>query len=305
MFFVKKKIDPVNHVIIFPIKPNFKVIKNEKTLFNSLFSDIERDQLIQLYSEKNNAKPFNGKSIRLDHIKNFDNSTIIEISEIEFFDFLSTTMIYNQKDSFIDYCDKHNKKKEKTLIEKICHVVDRIKDDPSFEEIIGVNELSNILAVSILIEDKNGEVGLLHRSKNVAVSSGIFSVTATGSLDEQDYDKENPFISCAMRELEEELNIHPDTIVLDEIVMSKHKLQPIALFQLKLEQSWKELVPTIKAARDFNQETQEIYSVPISALSQFLYAETFTDAAAYQIFTKLNRNLEEPRSDFDKSVFLI
>ncbi len=233
------------------------------------------------------------------------------LSLIDFYDFLSTTMVYKQKDRLITYCEDHSKFPEKELIEKYCHSINEIEIDTSFEEIIDQNNVSNMIAISILVEDRDGDVGVIHRSENVAVSSGMFSVTATGALDEQDYMEEDPFTTCAKRELKEELNIRVDSIQFDEFVMSKQKLQPIALFSLKLKQSWKDLLPSIKMAEDFKNETQEIYAVPVSMLSQFLATESFTEAATYQIHKKIvgegfeEVTIDQASGSFDKTRFLL
>lgn len=295
----------------FEIKPEFNVSKNSKSLFERPYSFKERDLIIDIYSKKNGVNAFNGQSIRLDNIKNIEGKTFLEISMIDFFDFLTTTMVYKQKDSLIKFCVDHQKDKEKDLIENYCQSIDGIEVHSSFEDIINQSRVSNIIAVSILIEDKNGDVGLIHRTKKVAVSSGIFGVTATGSLDEQDYIKLDPFLSCAKRELKEELNISAESIHFDELVMSKQKLQPIALFSLKLKQSWNELIATIKVADDFNNETQDMYAVPVSVLPQFLASETFTEAASYQIYQKVKKEgfedhiVNSPSMSFNKNSYLL
>jgi 8-oxo-dGTP pyrophosphatase MutT (NUDIX family) len=306
---MNEQANPATQVYTFQTNPELRVVKNNTSPFRRFFSDLEMEKLIHLYSEKTNATHlFNGKSVRLDKVTNIGSSTIIHVSMIEFFDFLLTTMLYNQRDSFVRFCEDNKRYEEKALIERFCDFIDSQGSVNSFEGVIDIKELSNILAVSILVEDRNGLVGLMRRSKNVAVSSGILSVTATGSLDEQDFHENNPFISCAKRELREELNIETDSIVLDELVMSKHKLQPIALLNVKLPHDWKDLAKCIKSAKDFNYETQEMYAVPISDLSQFLYSEKFTDAASYQIYKKMIHagvQIEPVRSGFNKEQYLI
>lgn len=65
------------------------------------------------------------------------------------------------------------------------------------------------------------------------MSSGVYGVSATGSLEECDLLKPNPFLSCANRELEEELYLSVD-LVFTGLVASRQKLQPVALFYGKL-----------------------------------------------------------------------
>ena len=304
---MNSKIDPLHQVFQYKAKSHSVIKKNAQTLFQSPFTLQEREQIIELYKEKNRTNLFNGKSIRLDKIENIGSKTFIELSMIEFYDFISTTMIYNQRDSFIQFCKENHKGHELELIERLCDSTQN--KEKSFENVINTNVLSNILAVSILIEDRNGAVGLLKRSNKVAISSGIFSVTSTGSLDEQDFSADNPFISCAKRELKEELNIDTESLMFEGLVMSKKKLQPIALLSVKLEKSWRELIADIKSAKDFNKETQEFYAVPLSILPHFLYTESFTDAALYQIYKKIMNNgidmNEFSLLDFDKKRYLI
>lgn len=307
---MKKLSDSLIQVYPFSIHPKLKVLKNRKSHFRNPFSMEERERLVRLFEEKGKVHVFNGYSIRLDAIRNEEDVTIMEISEVEFFDFLTTTMIYNQSEAFLRYCEEHGRPREKDLIDRLCRDVEQTGGKPSFEKIIGSSVLSNIIAVSILIEDKHGNVGLVHRSKNVAISTGLFSVTATGSVDEQDFGADHPLVSCAIRELKEELNLNlgTDEMVLDEIVMSKYKLQPIALFRCRLDRSWEELTGDLFAAKDFHVETQEFYSVPVPVLAQFLYSETFTDAAAYQMFNRIvaeGARVDERKRDFDKRQYLL
>lgn len=302
---MKNKLDPLHQVFQFNAKSNIVIKKNTETLFQSPFTLQEREQIIALYKEKNRTNLFNGKSIRMDKIENTGSQTLIELSMIEFYDFISTTMIFNQRESFIEFCRENHKEQELELIERLC--VSARMEENSFGSVIHTNALSNILAVSILIEDGNGEVGLLKRSNKVAISSGIHGVTSTGSLDEQDFLADNPFISCAERELKEELNLCNTNLVFEGLVMSKKKLQPIGLFGVKLEKSWKELIASIKSAKDYNEEAQEFYAVPLSALPQFLYTESFTDAALYQIYKKIKGIDVDVFTlvDFDKTRYVL
>lgn len=283
---LSEDINPLNSVYQFDLKPDFKVSQNWTSLFQRPFSISERAQIINIYLEKNNVDAFNGKAVRLDKIKNLGETTFLNISMIDFYDFLSTTMVYKQKASLITFCEDHNRLKEKELIENYCRSIEGIESNSSFEKIITQNDVSNIIAVSILVEDSNGDVGIVHRSEKVAVSSGVFGVTVTGVLDELDFLEEDPFTACAKRELKEELNINVDSLDFDELVMSKQKLQPIVLFNLKLDQTWKDLLPSIKMAEDFKKEAQGFFAVPVSKLSDLLASETFSEAAAYQIWKR-------------------
>ncbi len=264
-------------------------------------------------SQKNGGNVFNGQAVRLDNIKSGDGTTILEISMIDFFDFLSTTMVYLERDSLIMFCDDHHMKKEKALIDNYCSSIDGVEVDSSFETIVNDRRVSNIIAVSILIEDKNGYVGIIQRSNKVAVFPRMFGVPVTGVLDDQDFHKKDPFLSCVKRELKEELNltVETDSIIFDELVMSKQKLQPIALYSLTLNHSWKELFPTIKTADDFHNEIEEMYAVPVSMLPDFVTTETFTEAAAYQLYRKVsqcgldNSLANQQNDDFNKRSFLL
>ncbi|WP_416147507.1 hypothetical protein ACM26V_14865 [Salipaludibacillus sp. HK11] len=295
----------------FEMKADVKINRDATSSFVSPFSSLEKIKMVDLFSEANGVRAFNGKSVRLDRIRNRGDVTCVDIAIVDFFDFISTTLVYYQRDALIDYCESHDKCDELELIKKLIRSMNEIGSHSSFQDIIHKKELSNILAVSVLIEDVNGDVGVIHRSEKVAVSSGIFSVSATGALDEIDYYADNPIMSCAKREVEEELNIRGDALVFDELVMSKQKLQPVALLSLKLEQSWKDIISSIKSAEDFHKETQKIYAVPSARLVDFLGTETFTEVATYQLrkkyFDEGDGNDEKGPNNFcfDKDDYLL
>ena len=150
------------------------------------------------------------------------------------------------------------------------------------EDVLAINELANIITVSVLLEDKDGNVLLVKRGSKVAVSSGMFATACAGSLSEEDYNECNPFISCAKRELKEELNLVCDLHV-DKIVISKQKLQPAVLLSGKVNKSFRDLYETMIFASDFNEENQTLFAVPKDKLHSVVMHYQFTDVAAYQL----------------------
>jgi len=270
-------------------------IKNEKIIINKLedsnfkriFSENEINKLVQIYSGGKGF--FNGKSVRLDKLIDNDVFACVNLSLINFYDFISTNMVYQNIDKYKNDSLLDNESLE--LLHRLESVLELKEKPKNIFDIINNEYLSNILAVSILIEDINGNYGIVRRTKNL-IGSYYVSTTVTGSLDEVDYDSDNPFLSCAYREIFEELNITNILVELQSIVVSKSQLQPILLFNGKINKSWVEVIDNCKTAIDYKKEIQNFYSVPKNFLESFINDAVLTDAARYHILHSIE-NIEQ------------
>jgi|GEM_PF-1697466 len=266
------------------------ITKLEKTTFKNELTTEEREIVVNFYSSRNNSKPFNGISVRLDDVVITEEDKLdLTISRVEFFDFLSTNLsIYPANSPILSFRNVllavRRWWRTFDLITKVKNAVDKYGNIKSFIDVVKIKSLANIITVSILIVDSENKLGIVKRSKKVAISSGHFSVTAAGTLSQEDYETYNPFLSCITREVEEELNLKGIEIVFDEVIISKQKLQPVFCFNAKIDERWEDMIDNIKLAKDFSFETNSIFAVPVNKAIPFVAHTIMTDASAYQIW---------------------
>ena len=273
------------------IRPSKRVFVTDKvptkfsiqdTNFHKVLSDEEQKILLDFECK---ANLFNGTVIRLDKLTR----NTATLSRVRFFDFMTTNLVVKPaskrkmpfyKALYLNFFDKRNKEFH-SLEGKVKSAVLPYRKK-SFDDVLAINELANIVTVSVLLEDREGNVLLVKRGSNVAVSSGMFATSCTGSLSDEDLETDNPFISCAERELKEELNLQCD-LSIEQVVISKQKLQPAVLLTGKIDRSFQSVYGTMSSAQDFNVENQTLYSVPKTQLAGIVKHYQFTDVAAYQL----------------------
>ena len=192
----------------------------------------KRDYIIKLFSLYKNANYFNSKVVRVEKIGKRKKKSEIEIALIDFFDFLLINIILNQYQDFASYLKKTGKYDEvKDTMERLnCYRAQMIQVE-DFKTLISSGISSNALAVSVLLTDQQGNYLLTKRSGTVGIGEKLYSVTATGAVDENDYSQSDPIRNCVLRELREELNIHikNEDLQISAIVAGVQKLQPIAI----------------------------------------------------------------------------
>ena len=245
----------------------FQVSPND--MYIDIYTQQERDAIIQKYKTPN---LFNGSCVRLDRIV----GDVAYLSPVWFYDFLCCNIVgFHNKDPLAwSKLDLHLKKYGKLN---------------SFEKVLEVNELPNIIGVSTLLHDINNEYLLVERNTSVSVGSGLFACTSSGSLDVDDMQYDNPIVGCGLRELEEELNMRCQ-LYLTGLVIPVQKMQPIALLTGTIGVPFRQILPQMKQGIDFNKENTRVLLVPKEKLLPMISTYSFTDAAAYQIFTEAGGN---------------
>lgn len=228
-----------------------------------VFTPQEREAIIQKYKTPN---LFNGNCIRLDSLSNHH----AMISPVMFYDFLCCNIV-----------GFHNR--DPLAWNKLSQYISRYGKLDSFDKVIGVRELPNIIGVSTLLHDCNDDFLLVERNTAVSVGSGLFACTSSGSLDETDITSPNPVIGCGVRELLEELNLNC-TLSIEGVVIPVQKMQPIALLTGQVFRPWRELLPTMVRGMDFQKENSRVLIVPRDKLLPMISLYAFTDAAAFHIF---------------------
>lgn len=256
---------------------------SEKSAFVPLLN--EQEQKIILEQDAKGKNLFNGKAVRLDSL--IDGEAVL--SEVGFFDFMTTNLVV-----------KPNSRTKKSAFSNLYAAIfsdqiryaskleHRIKaavlgqSKKTFDDVLAIRELANIVTVSVLLQDSTGRVLVVKRGNKVAISSGNFATACAGSVDDRDLTNDNPFLSCAQRELQEELGIKCD-LKFDNLIISKQKLQPAALFSGRLDCTFESLYQDMLKAPDFKEENSTLFAVPDNKISGIVKKYQFTDVAAFQL----------------------
>lgn len=262
---------------------------NEKSRFHRLLNEEEQQIIL---SQDAKRKLFNGESVRLDAIE--ADGTVV-LSEVGFFDFMTTNLVIkpasrSKRSAFSSlYATLFSSQvKEAKSLERKVKAAIYGQPRRSFDDVIAIDELANIVTVSVSLEDSTGRVLIVRRGHKVAISSGNFATSCTGSVADSDLTEVNPFLSCAKRELKEELDLDCE-LQLESIVISKQKLQPAVLFSVKLDCTFEEVHQRMINAPDFNEENSELFAVPKDRLAAVVKRYQFTDVAAFQLAGQCNK----------------
>lgn len=259
---------PPSRVLVADSVPQ-KFSISEFDTYVDIYTPEERAMIIKKYQTPN---LFNGPCVRMDAL--VDGYCVL--SPVMFYDFFCCNLV-----------GIHNK--DPLAWDKLKPVLSRYGKLDSFDKVLKVRELPNIIGTSTLLSDPNGEYLLVERNTSVSVGSGLFACTSSGSMDVVDMDYPNPIVGCALRELKEELNLSCN-LVITGVVMPIQKLQPIVLLSGAVQRPWRELLSTVKSGEDFHKENSRILSVPRKDLLSLIAMYKFTDAASYQIFIEAGGN---------------
>lgn len=298
---IRRLINPSKRVIVSNELPTtFKIAQN--SAFHRLLSEQEQIQILE--QDAKGKSLFNGCAIRLDSLETGN----AILSKVGFFDFMTTNLVIKpnnrtKKSAFANLYSALFSDQVKQVLQLEHRVKAAVLGQPrkTFHDVIAIKELANIVTVSVLLWDCTGRALLVHRGNKVAVSSGSFAASCAGSVDDSDLDSDNPFLSCAQRELKEELNLEC-RLQLDTLVISKQKLQPAALFSAKINCKFEDIYQQMINAPDYKEENCALFAVPHERLNGVVKKYQFTDVAAFQIaryvpgwFKVLPHNIEKYR----------
>lgn len=239
-----------------------------------IYTEAERNAIVQKYKTPN---LFNGPCVRMDAL--VDGYCVL--SPVMFYDFLCCNIVgFHNKDILAwPKLEEHLRKYGRL---------------DTFEKVLNVKELPNIIGTSTLLHDINNEYLLVERNTSVSVGSGLFACTSSGSMDVDDMSYENPIVGCGLRELKEELNLNCNLAV-EGVVMPIQKMQPIVLLTGMVHRPWRELLPTMYNGVDFSKENKRVLIVPKSDLLALISMYKFTDAASFHIFFEAGGNRDSWR----------
>lgn len=279
---LRRFINPSNRVFKSPRKIT-RVVVAPTSNYHPLLT-VDQQKLILSQDGKRNL--FNGDTVRMDKLSEDGTATL---SKVHFFDFMTTNLVVKPASrtkrtalSNLYATLFSDDMKEVLRLERKVKAAVYAYPRKNFDQIIAVNELANIVTVSVLLRDSTGRYLIVHRGSKVAVSSGSFATSCAGSLAPEDLNEDNPFLACTRRELKEELNIDCDLMIKD-LVISKQKLQPAVLISGTIDSTFETLYPTMLQAQDFHEENSELYAIPAPMLPGIVKHYQFTDVAAYQL----------------------
>ncbi len=268
-----------------PIHPNTQNITHRRnTLFCSPLKPREQELLISLYSQINGMHPTNNKVVRLDSINP------ITVSTVGFFDFLTTNLAVFPSNlprahTWRQSGSPHRWSEAYALLRTVRSAVGPLQVN-SIQEVLQNASLANITAVSVMIIDSENRVGIVERPSGLAVASGQYAATATGTVLPEDLRRKNPFSAAACRELKEEVNL--DCKLIDDgLVMPRQKMQPIWLFHGHLEERWEDVKDRMLAARDHEREVSRVVPITLTDPEQVARAVSdsrMSDTAAYHLW---------------------
>jgi 8-oxo-dGTP pyrophosphatase MutT (NUDIX family) len=287
---IRRLIQPDERVFFLENHSIEKLQKTEIAPFQSPISKLERDHLVEFYGKRNGSNPHNGSCVRLDHVSKTDTGLEMQISLVDFYDFIATNLTVYPANAPI----RSFRNQIATVIRSfhlfpvMNQVIEQAKKytpppPRGIGDILQNKALANIVAVSVLVVDKEGKIGIVKRTKNVAISSGNFGMACAGTVSEVDFAAEDPFLSCVVREMEEECNIKIDHAHFDGIVVPTQKMQPVFLYHVNLENTWEEHYSEMIKAKDYAFETESLYAVPLKHSIRFAAQARMTDTAAFQI----------------------
>lgn len=279
------------NVFEYRIEKDIEYIKSEPTLRLPI-SDYAREQMIKAFASYKGVNYYNNKVVRLEKIEDKDDKVQLTLSLIDFFDFLAINIISVQLEGFVQYL------KENEIYYTLCDEIERLKQYrkdmlqvTNFTSLISEGYSSNALAISVLLTDDKGDYLITQRSLKTGISEMMYSVTATGAIEENDYYSLDAIRNCVIRELKEELNlcVTQESLRIVAIVAGKKKLQPVVIVNGSVKGSFCELLEKVNDAVDFSYEVQKIIISDKKDLKTIFYNEKFTEAIEYHLNTILDK----------------
>lgn len=258
--------------------------KNQKFIIP--FSEERIERIIDMWSNFRGGVYFNSPNIRLENISTNCGKNIITISYTEFYCLLITNIIRLQIPAFEKFVlNKYKEKKDHKIIAELKEYYSTFGEYNDFESIIKNGNMANAIAVSVQVIDRFGNAMLVKRSGNVAIGKELYSVTATGALDSEDWETNDPIKSCAARELHEELNliIAKENFKLISFVMGVNKRQPIAVVNAYVDIDLNVNFNNLMKSSIYNYEISKVHICRISDIKAILGEQNFTEAAEYHL----------------------
>jgi hypothetical protein len=270
------KTDDIHREILEIPTPGEIVFTRSESTFVNPFTPAQVDAIVK--SSRNWGRVVdNSTGIRLNAVfpEVDGSSTVLDLAPVRFNDFVSTNLLL-----------MGNPLLDRAVAAQVRHWVE---DHASYEEVLADSTLANLLTVSLLISDDRGKLGIAERSEHVAVNPGACGVTVTATPNLGDYHSEDPFLSCVRREAMEELNLDElKDIEFRGLIIGRQKLQPVALYDARIEGFWEDQSPEFKNAPDFDFEVKNLLALSEEQLFDSMETRDYTVVARYQIAKHFN-----------------
>ena len=264
-----------NSVFVKEIDSNFSC-RVEEEEYSVPFSEKTKLQIVQIWGMYCRGNLINGDCARLITVDYSEGRTELVLGKTDFFSFIISNVIRRHFSMFKEYAKQVVSGDEgQHLIATLDSYYRGIEEVNCFDSVLS-SDLSNSLAVSILIKTKTG-VLLSKRSSSVGVSPGYYSTSVTGVVGAEDLSGDNPILGCAVRELKEELGlaVSKECLTVKCLAMGKEKLQPVVLLECTLDGA----VSSVET----NFEIESLKEFSYGSIFPILKQERFTEVAQYQL----------------------
>lgn len=261
------------------------VCKKVSNYKKSVFTNEEKDKIIGYWAKYKSGKYFNSINISVEAISDRGNVSEVVLSKTDFYSLLISNIIRTQKGSFIEYLQDVINPGDEYLLQKLLEYYASIPVVKNLQDLLINGNMANALAISVLVRDKYDNIMLVKRTNNVAIGKNLYSVTATGAIDLNDWETTNPIVNCAIRELREELGlcVKEEQIKIKSIVAGCNKMQPIAILDAYVDFDLRNIDCSENKAKDFEFEIEKVYVVHKEDINSILKECNFTEAAEYHL----------------------
>lgn len=259
----------------------------EGTPFRNPLTEVERDNVVHFFEFLNGKSIFDGPCVRLDRIE-----PQVELSKVGFFDLVTTNLTAFSINMPVSGIARSLGALRRWLgVRESLHQAKRSICSPrgrpeSVEDVLSNRSLANVLAVSMLLVDDDQCALIVRRSEHVAVASGEFAATASGTVSTADLEASDPIQVAAERELREETGISTPEVFSREVLIPKQKMQPVASFLGRVQGKWDEHLPTLRDAED-SYESAGFYAIDLKnprAVANFIRSARCSDTLAAQLW---------------------
>lgn len=267
------KIDDIQREIFeVPTADRIRFVRQESTFVNPF----SREQVASIVRTNQSWGRIveNNLGIRLNGFKTDKSETVLELSTVSFYDFVSTNMLMLGNP---------------VLDRDVAAKIHRWMGYNSYSQVLDDNSLSNLMTVSVLIVDDEDKIGIARRTRKVSVNPGVHGATVTATPSMGDYETDDPFVTCALREAKEELNLDDlRELSFRGLIIGRQKLQPVALYDARIPGSWRDYEAGFAKAEDYDFEIERIYPMSQDELFNSMATYDYTVVARYQIARYFN-----------------
>lgn len=267
---------------------------HRRTPFRHLLADWQVKFLVDFYDFVTGSQSFNGECVRLDDLQMEENGISLDLSTVGFFDLVTTNLTFfpgNMRCANVwrTIASWPMLPKFYSIIRQP-HLTVLGKVQLGFQDVLSNRHLANVLAVSTNLVDRKGRVLIIRRPTTITVSGGVFTVASTGTVQNGDLvdtgDKSSVFVRAAARELQEEIGVlaDPDAFILQDIILTRQKYQPIAIIEATIE-DLDAVHARLPGAEDFRKEAASAYVLDLNDVPTFftVLGMDMSPASAYSL----------------------